>query len=249
MLYSFDELTFQVLTINKYYHRDGSFNIAPRTFAALSFKLSGNCKFEIRDKKMSLKAGDVLFVPADTPYKAEYSVGCESIVIHLTKCNYNEPEHFRGDSVDTVRRCFENMLSEWSDSRSVNRLKSGIYDVLDQIRSGSGNETVDISFDSCVRYIERNISDPELCLERVCKYGYVSPSGLYRGFVRRYGISPGQYMLRLRLANALDLLVQGELSVKETANACGFSDEKYFSRLFKSKYGYPPSDIHKKMRV
>lgn len=249
MIYNFDDLTFQVLTIDKYYHREGKFDIASRPFAALSFKLSGHCKFDVKGKKMSLRAGDVLFIPANTPYTAEYSVGCESIVIHLTKCNYDDAEYFRGDIVDVIRRCFETMLADWSKVRSVSRLKSGIYDVLDRLQNSSDGDMVDNSFESCVRYIERNMADPELCLDKVCTHGYISPSGLYRCFKRRYGVSPGQYLLRLRLANALDLLIAGELSVKETANACGFSDEKYFSRVFKSKYGYPPSDIHKKMRV
>jgi AraC-like DNA-binding protein len=40
---------------------------------------------------------------------------------------------------------------------------------------------------------------------------------------------------------ALSLLAQGTLSVGEISDACGFSDEKYFSRAFKKVYGYPPS--------
>jgi transcriptional regulator GlxA family with amidase domain len=42
---------------------------------------------------------------------------------------------------------------------------------------------------------------------------------------------------------ALQLLVENRLSVKEISFLCGFSDEKYFSRAFREKYGYPPSQL------
>jgi two-component system response regulator YesN len=44
---------------------------------------------------------------------------------------------------------------------------------------------------------------------------------------------------------ALGLLVEGRLSIKEISFICGFSDDKYFSRIFKNTYGYPPSQLRK----
>ena len=44
---------------------------------------------------------------------------------------------------------------------------------------------------------------------------------------------------------ALELLIANELSIRDIAFACGFSDEKYFSRAFKNQYGYPPSQMKK----
>ena len=37
--------------------------------------------------------------------------------------------------------------------------------------------------------------------------------------------------------------------VKEISFACGFADEKYFSRAFKKRYGYPPSQLKNNMIV
>ena len=42
---------------------------------------------------------------------------------------------------------------------------------------------------------------------------------------------------------ALKLLIENKLSIKEIALACGFPDEKYFSRAFKERFGHPPSQI------
>ena len=58
-----------------------------------------------------------------------------------------------------------------------------------------------------------------------------------------------QYVSRLRMNRALELLSEREKSIREIALACGFEDEKYFSRAFKKKYGYPPSYFHKRAFV
>ena len=47
------------------------------------------------------------------------------------------------------------------------------------------------------------------------------------------------------MEKALELLSEGELSIKEIAFTCGYSDEKYFSRAFRKKYGCPPSHFYK----
>ncbi|MBN8215410.1 MAG: helix-turn-helix domain-containing protein [Spirochaetes bacterium] len=61
-----------------------------------------------------------------------------------------------------------------------------------------------------------------------------------RLFARRYGATPKQYLIRLRLERARELLESG-MPVKEVAHACGFTDELYFSRLFRKKDGRPPT--------
>ncbi|MBQ8040550.1 MAG: helix-turn-helix transcriptional regulator [Lachnospiraceae bacterium] len=62
-------------------------------------------------------------------------------------------------------------------------------------------------------------------------------------------MSPKQYLIQLRMNRALELLTKNEISVKEISFACGFTDEKYFSRAFKKRYGYPPSQLKNNMII
>jgi AraC-like DNA-binding protein len=64
---------------------------------------------------------------------------------------------------------------------------------------------------------------------------------LFRHFRRATGLSPQQYVQRLRMRQARMLLAEGDLSVKQVAYACGFSDARYFSRRFRAAHGVPPS--------
>jgi len=50
-----------------------------------------------------------------------------------------------------------------------------------------------------------------------------------------------QYILEKRLTLAQQLLRQGNMQIKEVAFRCGFADPLYFSRLYRKKFGQPPT--------
>ncbi|MBQ8145062.1 MAG: AraC family transcriptional regulator [Butyricicoccus sp.] len=54
------------------------------------------------------------------------------------------------------------------------------------------------------------------------------------------GLSPIEYLNRVRILRALDLLQTTELPITEIALKVGFNDPNYFSRLFKRILGYSP---------
>lgn len=63
-----------------------------RPFAALSLRICGTARFELDGQKFVSMPGDVLFIPSDMDYTVDYSVS-ESIVLHLTDCNYTHAEN------------------------------------------------------------------------------------------------------------------------------------------------------------
>ncbi len=74
-------------------------------------------------------------------------------------------------------------------------------------------------------------------LARACG---ISRSYLHQLCLRTYGASPKELLLRERLALACGELERGG-SVRQAAGVAGFGDEFYFSRLFRSRQGMPPS--------
>lgn len=63
-----------------------------------------------------------------------------------------------------------------------------------------------------------------------------------RIFKKHTGMSPHQYQLSLRINRAKTFLSGGGYNIKEAANMTGFSDQYYFSRLFRKKTGTAPSE-------
>jgi len=63
---------------------------------------------------------------------------------------------------------------------------------------------------------------------------------LHRVFTRSYGVSPVQYLGRLRLRLALELLTDTRLPIADVAVQTGLPDVAYFSKLIRRHTGYNP---------
>lgn len=242
MLYNCEELSFQILTVDRFLHKEGHFTVKERPYAALSLRTKGTGEFKIGAKSFVTNPGDILFIPADTPYEVDYSVS-ESIVANLRLCNYGEPEFFRFQNPAEGMLLFSRLLSDWQAQHSANQAKSTLYAILERLDHEQKIPTEDSAFAICLQYIEAHFCEPTLAIDSVCENGFISPSGLQRAFLQRFGVSPKQYIIKLRMNKALQLLAENRLPIKEIALCCGFSDEKYFSRAFRERYGYPPSQL------
>ncbi len=245
MIYDFDKLTFQILTIKKLCHDDGFYKIKGRPFAALAYRLRGKAEFEIDEKSFVSNAGDLFFIPKNVSYTAKYS-HCEYIVIHFEKCNYKMYENITTGEEKFLVPLFTKLLKDWEESHSVNKAKSQIYDIFEQITKHKALSVSDSAFTKALKFIETNFCNPDLDMPSICDAINISEASLRRKFNNALSISPKEYLIKLRLNKAIDLLIAGELSIKKVSESCGFSDEKYFSRVIKERYNQPPSAFSKK---
>lgn len=246
MLYNFDNLSFQILTIDRFLHREGVYDVKERPYAAISYRVSGVGEFEIMNRRFVTSPGDILFIPENASYKVKYTAS-ESVVVHLTDCNYSIPEVAKVENQVSMELRFTKLLENWNERHSANLAKSQVYDILQKLEANGSLISASSAFLNCIRYVEENFCDPELDIQQISEHEYISPSSLQRAFQHYYAMSPKQYLIKLRLNRAVELLAEGELSVKEVAAACGFADEKYFSRVFSKRYGYPPSHFYRKL--
>lgn len=78
-------------------------------------------------------------------------------------------------------------------------------------------------------------------LDTLARQAGLAPNYFHRQFRATMGVTPFDYMERKRLIEATRLLMAGSLSVKEVAAATGYDNPYYFSRIYKKRYGLPPS--------
>lgn len=88
--------------------------------------------------------------------------------------------------------------------------------------------------------VQRNIDDEEFGIIQLCKSLGMSRTQLHRKIKAITGFSTSIFVRYLRLDEARRLLETTDLNVSETAYAVGFSDPKYFSRVFIERFGSPP---------
>lgn len=74
----------------------------------------------------------------------------------------------------------------------------------------------------------------------LCSTYHYSRVTVMESFKKTYHTTVMHYLQEYRLTVAAELLQQGELTVKQVAAQCGFSDQNYFSRVFKARYGCSP---------
>jgi two-component system response regulator YesN len=74
----------------------------------------------------------------------------------------------------------------------------------------------------------------------------LSPSYLNKLFQQRFGISLHNYITELRFERALKLLTEKEkLPIRKVAESVGITDQRYFSRCFKERYGVSPGEYQR----
>jgi AraC-like DNA-binding protein len=96
-------------------------------------------------------------------------------------------------------------------------------------------------------YIDRNV-EKDLGREKLASLVHLSPTRFYAVFVAALGVAPSEYVQRLRLQRAQQLLLGSELSIKEISAQVGHSDPFHFSRIFKRECGTSPQHYRTKMR-
>lgn len=90
-------------------------------------------------------------------------------------------------------------------------------------------------------YIEAHLSD-EISLEQTADEAGVNPFYLSKIFKEETGGNFIDYVNFHRLEKARKLLKEGELSIKEISWECGYSDQNYFSKIFRRKFGITPTE-------
>lgn len=90
-------------------------------------------------------------------------------------------------------------------------------------------------------YIEQNYMENFIVEEFAAKM-HLSVRHFTRIFSETYGVTPKQYILKLRLQHACNSLRSSHKSIAQIASESGFEDTNYFSTYFTKKMGMTPKD-------
>lgn len=92
-----------------------------------------------------------------------------------------------------------------------------------------------------ISFISRHFNEP-INVSQLAEKANLSSSYFWALFKQKTGYPPLDFLIRLRMQRACQLLDSTDLKVKRIAEAVGYKDSLYFSRLFKSVCGVAPTD-------
>jgi two-component system response regulator YesN len=95
------------------------------------------------------------------------------------------------------------------------------------------------------QYIDAHYVDPDLSLEEASSSAGISPGYLSRLLKLETGFSFVEYLTRVRINKAMQMMNDPAVKVYEVAEAVGYQSQHYFSRAFKRVFGRPPVEYRK----
>ena len=101
----------------------------------------------------------------------------------------------------------------------------------------------------CVNIIKENFENPAFDVTALASELCVGRSKLYMQFKQMTGLTPNEFILKIKLDEAMSLLKNHpELNISEISIRLGFSSPRYFSKSFKAFFGVAPQTVRSRKK-
>lgn len=117
-------------------------------------------------------------------------------------------------------------------------LLAGLLDVLAPVGDGRQVPAADSRVEAVQGFLDRHFAE-RLDLQRLAGLARVSTFHLRRLFAAATGMTPAEYLDRVRVRRAAELLRGGQ-DAAQVAMLCGFADQSHLIRVFRRQVGLPP---------
>ena len=137
------------------------------------------------------------------------------------------------------------MLNFWQNDSVKLLLDNIMRELLILISADfTTNNQANSALQKILLYISKNYMNP-ITLTSLADTFEVSTSYITKSFRTFLGKGTVDYINDLRLVVACEYLISSNLSIGDISDRIGFSNQYYFDRLFKRKYGITPKDFRK----
>ena len=143
----------------------------------------------------------------------------------------------------------ENSVQTLQEVKCIEGIGSWLWEQTREISRNIGNAKEKQSesvMEKAKEYIRQNYQK-DLTLDEVSKVVDISPYYFSKLFKQETGENFIEYLTKVRMKNAEELLKDSDYSIKEICAASGYSDPNYFSRIFKKYEGVTPSEYRERL--
>ena len=212
-----------------------------------------NTEIQYSTEEILLRAlpGSVLFLPRGCSVLAETILGESVIVIAFDSCESSMNLSLLTSSAPSrLKNRFLHFASECTKPHSVSSecaMLTDFYGILHELSRNSvdGNRQIlqEEKIRPSVAYLEHHFTDKKLNIKQIAALSGISETYFRSLFLKQYGFTPLQYIIRKKLEQARRMLTETDLPVAEIETSCGFGDHAYFVKQFQNAYGISPESL------
>jgi len=220
-----------------------------RAWYGLSFCREGEIIYTQNGKQTRSDKSCAVILPMGGYYELEGSRTGDFPLINFLcteDCAIREFVRIPLRSPETYWRDFESLRELTLLGRNRLKVLAQLYAMLHRL--AQENEMQNDALGPIVAYLEEHYADPQLSNTVLAAQGNISEVYMRQLFREKYGTSPKQYVLELRMQKARQLLGEGSASIGEVAASCGFTAIYHFCRAFKSAIGQTPTEYRRHNR-
>lgn len=129
--------------------------------------------------------------------------------------------------------------------KNVDSLKKGVSYVIDAIDQASSEEKPKDIIQRAIDYILSNLS-MDLTVKDVAEYVSFSPEYFSKLFKKETGENVKNYILRVKVDAAKDMLKTPNIPISIIASELGYSNFSHFTQMFRKHESITPSEYRKK---
>ena len=216
----------------------------------LIYTANGAGRIEIDKRTYTLPQDSILLVPPHTPmkYATDPQVGLwEFYWLDLTgerACSCAERLWQDGSflirNLPSLASVFSDLLNEALSETERSALIERIFEkcISEAVFEASRKESV---VDRILHYIGEHYQEA-IDLNRMSHLFFLSKNQIIRIVRTRTGYTPHEYLIRLRMTKACELLQSTERAIEEIGHSVGYRNNSHFSATFRRFYGISPTD-------
>jgi AraC family transcriptional regulator len=222
--------------ISKHYHENDY----------LSILTNGNYLEQNQREQNIIQTGNILFRPKDYNHSNTFAENGGSCFNIEFKKSWNQnldfdfklPSSFENYKTGRFASLYKLTLQFKLDKVDENRNEL-IYDWLFQINQEYTISNRQPWIEKVKRILENELTVFH-SLSSISDTVFVHPIYLSGAFKKKTGLTISEYQLKMKLANAMHLLLNSKLSISEITFKNGFFDDAHFINSFKNCYGFSP---------
>ncbi|OXS53506.1 hypothetical protein B1A99_29470 [Cohnella sp. CIP 111063] len=135
------------------------------------------------------------------------------------------------------KKSLHDALTKLIEQLDSERLSRPSQEMTETRRSSYDNHSIT----HIVEFLERHY-DQDITLRSAAEQIFMNPSYFSSLFKKKTGVNFVRYLQKLRIEKSKKLLLDPKYKIYEIATKIGFSDEKYFFKVFKSVTGITPNE-------